>query len=179
MSNKDYRELQISSSQLVIIFLAIIILGVIIFLLGISVGKKQSDIVLASQAQTQMGAESITQEEAVPVDKPEEKAAQARSPEETKIATPKAPAKKTEPQTANWFVQVGAFQNNQGAQAFAEKFKKDGYNAIVLSPSSSDRSNLYRVRIGGYATKALADNAKAQMVRKDPKAAEYLVIQQR
>ena len=95
MSNKDYRELQISSSQLVIIFLAIIILGVIIFLLGISVGKKQSDIVLASQAQTQMGAESITQEDAVPVDKPEEKATQASSPEETKIATPKASANRT------------------------------------------------------------------------------------
>ena len=42
MKNKEYRELQITSSQLVVIFLAIIILGIVIFLLGVSVGKKQA-----------------------------------------------------------------------------------------------------------------------------------------
>lgn len=78
-----------------------------------------------------------------------------------------------------WFIQVGAFQNSQSAKSVADRFKEDGYNAIVLSPSSSTTSRLYRVRIGGYATKALAENAQAEMVRKDPKAAEYMIIQQR
>ena len=46
MSDKNFRELQVSSSQLVVIFLAILILGLIVFLLGVSVGKKQTEIVL-------------------------------------------------------------------------------------------------------------------------------------
>jgi len=46
MKDKDFRELQVSSSQLVVIFLAILILGLIVFLLGVSVGKKQTEIVL-------------------------------------------------------------------------------------------------------------------------------------
>ena len=44
MKNKDFRELQISSSFLVVIFVGILILGVFIFLLGVSVGKKQVQI---------------------------------------------------------------------------------------------------------------------------------------
>jgi cell division septation protein DedD len=178
MSNKDYRELQISSSQLVIIFLAIIVLGVVIFILGISVGKKQSQIVLASQTETESGTEMVTQEQAVPLDKPEEKKAELSSPAK-KEPTPQKQAEKTQPQALEWFIQVGAFQNSQSAKSVADRFKEDGYNAIVLSPSSSTSSRLYKVRIGGYATKELAENAQAEMVRKDPKAAEYLIIQQR
>ncbi len=41
MKNKEFREIQVSSSLLVFIFLAILVLGVFIFLLGVSVGKKQ------------------------------------------------------------------------------------------------------------------------------------------
>jgi len=178
MSNKDYRELQISSSQLVIIFLAIIVLGVIIFLLGISVGKKQSEIVLASQTQTQESAEPIEQEPAVPLNKPQEKEAQVTPPEQKQQPATKTPAK-TETQAANWYIQVGAFQNRDGAQSVADRFEKEGYNAIILNPSSSGGSRFYRVRIGGYASKELAENAKAQMVRRDSKASEYLVLQQR
>ena len=178
MSNKDYREIQISSSQLVIIFLAIIILGVVIFLLGISVGKKQSQIVLSSQTESHISPEDIAQEETVPVTAPEEQSTPTSTPEKSEPPPIKTAAEK-KPQALDWFIQVGAFQNRQGAQSLAEKFSNDGYSAVVLSPSPSDRNRLYKVRIGGYATKDLADRAKAEMVRKDPKAAEYLVIRQR
>jgi cell division septation protein DedD len=39
-----FRELQFSSAQLVVFFLAILVLGIFIFLLGVSVGKKQSQL---------------------------------------------------------------------------------------------------------------------------------------
>jgi hypothetical protein len=42
--NKEFRELQFSSTQLVFVFLAILVLGVFIFLLGVSVGKKQGQL---------------------------------------------------------------------------------------------------------------------------------------
>jgi len=45
MSNDNaFRELKFSPGQLVIVFLAILVLGIFVFLLGISVGKKQTQI---------------------------------------------------------------------------------------------------------------------------------------
>ncbi len=40
--NREVRELQFSSTQLIVLFLAILVLGIFIFLLGVSVGKKQT-----------------------------------------------------------------------------------------------------------------------------------------
>jgi cell division septation protein DedD len=42
MKNREFRELQVSSTQLAIIFFGILIIGVVIFLLGVSVGKKHA-----------------------------------------------------------------------------------------------------------------------------------------
>jgi DedD protein len=44
MSNKDYRELQVSSSQLVVIFIGILIVCGVSFLLGVNVGKKKAEL---------------------------------------------------------------------------------------------------------------------------------------
>jgi C4-dicarboxylate-specific signal transduction histidine kinase len=65
MSNKEYRELQLSSSQLVLIFIAILILGIIVFLLGVSVGKKQVQIVEETQLANK-STEQIIQEKPAP-----------------------------------------------------------------------------------------------------------------
>ncbi len=179
MSSKDYRELQLSSSQLVIIFLAIIILGVIIFLLGISVGKKKTEIVLASQSGGVQVSEKVTAEKTVPIDDPkiktaEKSASQQKSEPQRKKATPI-----DQPQNLDWFIQVGAFNNRAGAQTTADKLKEGGLNVIVLDPYSSERRRVYRVRIGGYATKELAEKAKAELVRTDSKAKDYFVIRQK
>jgi cell division septation protein DedD len=53
MKTKDFRELQVSSSLLVIIFLCVLVLGVFIFLLGVNVGKKQVQISAATQVVAQ------------------------------------------------------------------------------------------------------------------------------
>ncbi len=44
MKTTEYRELQVSSTQLAMIFIGILVLGVVIFLLGVSVGKKQARV---------------------------------------------------------------------------------------------------------------------------------------
>jgi cell division septation protein DedD len=49
MRAKDFREIQVSSTLLVLIFLCVLVLGVFIFLLGVSVGKKQVQISAATQ----------------------------------------------------------------------------------------------------------------------------------
>jgi len=179
MSSKDYRELQFSSSQLVIIFLAIIILGVIIFLLGISVGKKRTEIVLASQSGSEQVLEKITGKKTVPIDDPKTKLAEKTIPQQKSEPQQKKATPNSQPQNLDWFIQVGAFNNRAGAQATADKLKEGGLNVIVLDPYSSDRKSIFRVRIGGYATKELAEKARAELVRTDTKAKDYFVIRQR
>lgn len=178
MSNKDYRELQLSSSQLVIIFLAIIILGVIIFLLGISVGKK-TEIVLASQSGSLQVSEKVTEEKTIPIDDPKTKTAEKTSPQQKSEPQQKKATPINQPQNLDWFIQVGAFNNRAGAQTTADKLKEGGLNVIVLDPYSSERKSVYRVRIGGYATKELAEKARVELVRTDSKAKDYFVIRQK
>lgn len=50
MKTKDYREIQVSSSLLAVIFLTVLVLGVFIFLLGVSVGKRQVEARAAAPA---------------------------------------------------------------------------------------------------------------------------------
>ncbi len=179
MSSKDYRELQLSSSQLVIIFLAIIILGVIIFLLGISVGKKRTEIVLASQSGTEQISEIIAGEKFVPIEDPQTRPAEKTTNQQKSKPQQEKVSSSNQQQNLDWFIQVGAFNNRAGAQSVADKLKEEGLNVFVLDPYSSERRSVFRVRIGGYATKDLAERAKAELVRTDPKAKDYFVIRQR
>src|SRR5512137_3215952 len=81
MATKDFREIQVSSSLLVVIFLGVLALGVFIFLLGVSVGKKQVRL----SAPTQV----VTQQIAEPVKEPPLKPTGAET-EEAKTAAPPA-----------------------------------------------------------------------------------------
>jgi cell division septation protein DedD len=192
MSNKDYRELQLSSSQLILIFIAILVLGIVVFLLGVSVGKKQvkiqGDTQLASQP-----AEQITQEKPVPQKEVSEsidqelashaKAQEEKVPEEKIEAQPAKPKPKPTQQAPaaqaqnNYWIQVGAFSSQQNANAMAEEYKSKGYNAVVLAPSSSDRTKLYRVRLGGYATREEAEQARDNLARQEQKQkTDYLIV---
>lgn len=68
MSNKDYRELQVSSTYLVVIFIGILIVCGVSFLLGVNVGKRKAQLEgqsslpaprVLSKIQDQAPAESI------------------------------------------------------------------------------------------------------------------------
>ena len=59
MKNKDFREIQVSSSLLVVIFLGVLALGVFIFLLGVSVGKKQGGAAAPTKIVTQQIPEPV------------------------------------------------------------------------------------------------------------------------
>ena len=66
--NKEFRELQFSSSQLVFVFLAILVLGVFIFLLGVSVGKKQGQLSAEASVAGQLKAEKVAQKPTLPAE---------------------------------------------------------------------------------------------------------------
>jgi cell division septation protein DedD len=172
MKNRDYRELQLSSSQLFFIFLAILILGVVIFLLGVSVGKKQSQIMKGVQITAKEKAEDQTsppaEESKESISK--ELASLQKATEETQ-KKPTASGDRT-----LFYVQVGAFNRREVAVSFAEIFNQRGYPAIVLDPFSSDRKEVFRVRIGGYATREEAAEVRNKIQSETSRKTDYFII---
>lgn len=75
MRDREFRELQVSSTQLAIIFLGILIIGVVVFLLGVSVGKKHAQVVGATTLLTQKEAEPLKEKIVLPKQKPDLKTA--------------------------------------------------------------------------------------------------------
>ena len=59
-------------------------------------------------------------------------------------------------------MQLAAFADDKGANALANKLKKTGYAAYV-EPVETSRGTLWRVRVGGYATRPEADAARATL----------------
>jgi cell division septation protein DedD len=175
MRNKDYRELQLSSSLLVFIFLAILILGIVIFLLGVSVGKKQAQIVADTGIPLQ---EEVTQ-----VEKKEPSPAQETQEPKDLISKELAShqkfqeeAQKQKPAPKDfYYIQIGAFNKKEAAVSYAEQFKKEGYPTIILDPFSSDKRPVFRVRIGGFPSKEEAEKTKAELIATKKKKDFFII----
>ena len=50
-------------------------------------------------------------------------------------------------------MQVGAFTDRSQAQALADRYKKQGYTAVVAEPRPTDTRAQYRVRLGGFSSR--------------------------
>ncbi len=186
MKEREFRELQVSSAQLAIIFLGILVLGVVIFLLGVSVGKRHAqEAEKATLAVTKepeaLKDKVVTPEVIPPTGQPTPKIAPQEKLQAKKEAVPEAkqplldtqklkaqektsaPIASPPPQKDLYYVQVGALIEKPAALALAEQFKNQGYPVVVLDPLPTDRTPYYRVRIGGFATKAEAEATKNKL----------------
>ncbi len=202
MKNKDFREIQVSSSLLVVIFLGVLALGVFIFLLGVSVGKKQAGAAAPTQIVTEQIPEPVKEPPVKPTSTESASGATATNPitgdpqttaqppapkpsvKETVSARPpaaKPPAetKKTPALSSSglYYVQVGAFTERSQAQAAADKYKKQGYTAVVADPKPSDTKTWYRVRLGGYASKDRAVSLLDKLNAAAGKKTDFRVVQ--
>jgi cell division septation protein DedD len=205
---KDYREVQVSTTILVFIILGILILGTVIFFMGVQVGKKQSDLLakslISSGTEEKVSQEkpAIPAEETAPAEnlqaaaKPGTASQQVspatQSPAETRPAAtaPQKPlsgetqpaVKVTNPPPAttggSYFVQVGAFNDLSSARLAADRFKKQGYRTVIKDPYPTDRKTVYRVWLGGYPTREEAQRVKDELVKTSVKNPGYFVVQQ-
>jgi cell division protein FtsN len=200
MRNKEFREVQVSSSGLVFIFIAILVLGVFIFLLGVSVGKKQVRMAGPTTILARPMTETVSEQPptvvkdrtvaAEPAGGPEIKTpAQSRVPEaaakappaaaepKPRITAPKPAATKPAPPVTSgaYYIQIGAFNERSQADVFAARFKGQGYPAVVMSPFPSDRRATYRVRLVGYQTKEQASQALAKLNSATTKRTGYYI----
>lgn len=176
MKSKDYREIQLASSHLVFIFIAILILGVVIFLLGVSVGKKQAQIIKDSGISSEVKIEEVKEKALSPPKEPKDTISkELASHQKIKEETQK---KAYEGKEGNLFyIQVGAFKNKDAAESLAEKFKKKGYSPLVLNPFPSDKNPVYRVRLGGFPTKEQAEDLKLKLIQSErKKKSDYFIV---
>jgi cell division protein FtsN len=187
MKNKDFREIQVSSSLLVVIFLGVLALGVFIFLLGVSVGKKQVRIIAAqTQVVTQQIAEPVKEP---PVQPPASEIGQAPGEADSKpkvqdpVVKPAAEKAKVVPMKAPasgsglYYVQIAAFAEKAQAQALADKYKKQGYTSFVASPRPTDTKTWYRVRLGGFSSRDPAVALLNKLNAEAKKKTDFRVIQ--
>ncbi|MBP1659453.1 MAG: hypothetical protein H6P95_645 [Candidatus Aminicenantes bacterium] len=202
MTNKDFREIQVSSTLLVVIFLGVLALGVFIFLLGVSVGKKQTAVAAPTQIVTQQIAEPVKEPPVKPAASdetagagqpqgqsastaPDAAALQPTTTPSSSPAAPKPTAAKTPTETKKpaaastglYYVQVGAFTDRSQAQAAADKYKKQGYTAVVANPKPADTKTWYRVRLGGYASRDRAVNLLEKLNAAAGKKTDFRVVQ--
>jgi cell division septation protein DedD len=199
MKNKEYRELQVSSSQLVFIFLGILILCIVIFLLGVSVGKKQVQLIgesrLAAKKEVTEPTGKVIKEELASLQKVKEETKKAEPSEAVKQEPPKEEAKKgqaqtevqkaqsieakkAEPSTEKkilFCIQVGAPSTKGAAQAIAKDFQRLGYQVVVLDPFPSDKKSYFRVRVGAFSTRQEAEAIRTKMESATKKAGYFIV----
>ncbi len=77
-------------------------------------------------------------------------------------ASAAAPAADAPRKPEGFIIQLAAFTDDKGANAFANKMKKLGYPAYT-EPVQTNRGKLWRVRVGGYPTRAAANDALANL----------------
>jgi cell division septation protein DedD len=206
MKNREFREIQVSSTQLAVIFLGILAIGVVIFLLGVSVGKKHAQVaqkanVIAAKEPEQIKEKIVS----LPQMKPEEELGRDAGgkpgvPPETNPAKttiiPKKTAEKPQgeppveepgaaPQVGQpakteaknlFYVQVGALADKPAAQETAQRFRKLGYPVVVMDPQATDKKPVFRVRIGGYISREQAEEARTKLVSSAGKKTDYFIV---
>ena len=188
MKNKDFREIQVSSSLLVVIFLGVLALGVFIFLLGVSVGKKQARLSAPTQVVTQQIPEPVKEAPVRPAPADTEAVLKA-APSQPAVKPPPTPAsaptvkpaasaaKPPAAASGLYYVQVAAFNDRAQALALADKYRKQGYTVVVTDPRPSDTKSWYRVRLGGYASRDRADGLLDKLNAAAGKKTDFRVVQ--
>jgi len=205
MKSREFREIQVSSTQLAVIFLGILVIGIVIFLLGVSVGKKHAQVaqkanIIAQKEPEQVKEKLVALPQVKPtqetVGEPADKPAPTESTPAKTTFVPKKTAEKLaiEPQPAEskaqpqvgqpastekknlFYVQVGALAERQAAQDTAQKYRNMGYPVVVMEPQISDKKPVFRVRIGGFTTREQAEATREKLSSGAGRRTDFFIV---
>lgn len=185
MTQQEYREIQLSKKEVFFLFISLIVLAVVIFALGVAVGRGVRDnlgeppVMAATEGETtSVPVEQEPQPQAVQElsyhdllagsGAPPAGETPATAPPPTPTPTPEPPAPQPAspaPQSGDWFLQFGAFSTRQAADSMVGNLKKLNVPAFVLAPGQGSADKLFRVRVGPYASEAEASDVRARLVR--------------
>ena len=189
MSEEGFHEIQLSGKQLVFLFMATTVVSVVIFLLGVVVGRRVPAETLIADA-TGTTLEAIGPEGAAdvppaageaPPPVPEggdqfsyHERLQQTTPapvEESAPAVPEpapqTPAAEPEPPPAanGWVVQIGAYRDRATADRIAATLKRQAFPAFVLAPAAGSPTATFRVRVGPYTERRDAEAIAGRLQR--------------
>lgn len=149
MKNREFREIQVSSTQLAIIFLGILVIGVVIFLLGVSVGKKHAQVALKANVIAQKEPEQVKEKLVLlPQAKPDQKPAE----EKTKTAA-SVPA-----ETATVKKDILPKKTAEKPKVEPQRVEPKA-QAEVGNQTTAEKKNLFYVQVGALVEKQDAQEA--------------------
>ena len=82
-----------------------------------------------------------------------------------KAAKP-APKPAAKPAPGHFTLQVSSLGDQGDADAFAQKLRAAGYKPQIIRSEVPGKGIFYRVRVGDYATRQAADQARAEYEKK-------------
>jgi cell division septation protein DedD len=134
--------------------------------------KERIKEMMGRETQEEPAAAMPEQPMAPPQDEPEEPTAAAtpqegpmpfRSPEASGTETGSGVIRVKSAENARYSIQVGSFQNMDEANTKVQTWKQKGYPSYVMIADIPNRGRWYRVRIGGFATRADASRYLAKL----------------
>lgn len=187
MTQQEYREIQLSKKEVFFLFISLIVLAVVIFALGVAVGRGVRDnlgeppVMAATEGETtsvpveqqpqpqppavqELSYHDLLAGSGAPpaAETPATPPPAAPTPaQEPPAPQPEAPA----PQSGEWFLQFGAFSTRQAADSMVGNLKKLKVPAFVLAPGQGSPDKLFRVRVGPYTSESDANDVRARLVR--------------
>jgi len=74
----------------------------------------------------------------------------------------------TDPSGPGFAVQVAAYPDRQDAERLVKQLATKGYPAFVMDPVQGAPTKLFRVRVGKYPNRNVAESVQAQLVKAEP-----------
>ena len=191
MNEPRTREIQLTAKQLVFVFMSTLLVAVVVFLLGVWVGRGMGeDTSVADRRTSAPGPASDTTMSArgdagkltypdvlqggragqapgkTQAEPPVPAPASSPQPSPPPATPPPTPPPTTNPPARDagkddWVVQLDAFSSKANADRMAAELKSKGYAAFVTP------GPLFKVRVGPFAKREAADQMAARL-RKEP-----------
>lgn len=103
-----------------------------------------------------------------PVEEKAQPAAPAvRTAQPTSVPTTAAAAQATDPTGPGFAVQVAAYPDRRDAETLVKQLVTKGYPAFVMDPVKGAPTKLFRVRVGKYPTRTVAEGVQARLVKSE------------
>ncbi|HJU43664.1 MAG TPA: SPOR domain-containing protein [Vicinamibacterales bacterium] len=184
-----FHEIQLSGKQLVFWAMAVVVIGVVVFLLGVQVGRgvlAQRGLPEATSAAPAPEtdpppAPAATNEAAAPITAGEKLSYAERlsssEPTPEKLVAPPVPkaeaperiaAATTNPtsDTGAFSIQVAALREREEADTIVKRLAAKGYPAYVAAPIK-EKVPIFRVRVGKYKDRSEADTVAAKLQKEE------------
>jgi cell division septation protein DedD len=186
VSDEGFHEIQLNGKQIVFLFMAATMVSVVIFLLGVYVGRGVQIQRAAQEAAQPAGippAETAAADAAAPADaagrdaltypqrlQGDKPVAETLKPESAPPVAAEEPPPAPAPPDASiggWVVQVAALRDRDAALAIVRRLSDRKYPAFLLEPTPGAPAPVYRVRVGRYPERTEAEQVARRLEREE------------